>query len=161
VSPTSLIGIEAKNIREWLYPQREEITELLQKCTDVDAIPVLIARRIHFSTFHLLSTCGVIIHETFNQLLPVSATAIADQARDKNLLGFHDIRVGNQPDIRLTKFLHENLPALIPEARKKFDAYKDLLADYGNGVIAYDEFAARVRRRAQGTNGDFDATPLE
>jgi hypothetical protein len=151
-----LIGLEAKNIREWLYPQREEITELLQKCTAVDAVPVLIARRIHFSTFRVLNPCGVILHQTYNQLLPMSATAIAARDRDKNMLGFHDIRLGNQPDDRLTKFLHDNLPAVVPEARERFETYKDLLADYGNGVIAYEEFAARARRRSQGVNEDFD-----
>lgn len=62
-----LVGLEAKNIREWLYPQREEITELLQKCTAVDAVPVLVARRIHFSTFRVLNPCGVVLHQTYNR----------------------------------------------------------------------------------------------
>ena len=44
-----LAGIEVKNIREWIYPNREEVTELLLKCCSIDAVPVLIARRIHFS----------------------------------------------------------------------------------------------------------------
>jgi hypothetical protein len=44
-------GIEAKNIREWVYPDRTEVKELLSKCTALDVVPVLIARRIHFSTF--------------------------------------------------------------------------------------------------------------
>jgi hypothetical protein len=139
-----------------MYPQREEITELLQKCTAVHAVPVMIARRIHFSTFRVLNPCGVILHQTYNQLLPTSAAAIAAQARDKNMLGFHDIRLGNQPDDRLTKFLHENLPAVVPGARERFETYTNLLADYGNGAIAYEEFAARVRRRSQGVNEDFD-----
>jgi hypothetical protein len=155
-SNATLIGIEAKNIREWIYPQREEVTELLKKCTAVDVVPVLIARRIHFSTFRVLNRCGVILHQTYNQLLPTSAAPIAAQARDKNMLGFHDIRLGNQPDARLTKFLHENLPAVVPDARERFEAYVDLLSDYGNGIIAYDEFAARVRRRSQGIDEDFD-----
>jgi hypothetical protein len=68
-----LIGLEAKNIREWLYPQREEISQLLQKCTAVDAVPVLVPRRIHFSTFRVLNPCGVVLHQTYNQLLPMSA----------------------------------------------------------------------------------------
>lgn len=59
-------GIEVKNIREWIYPDREEITELLLKCTAIDAVPVLIARRIQFSTFRVLSRCGVIMHQTYN-----------------------------------------------------------------------------------------------
>jgi len=104
------VGIEAKNIREWLYPNRDEITELLFKCTAIDAVPVLIARRIQFATFRLLNRCGVIVHEQFNQLVPTTGQAIADQARHKNLLGYHDIRLGNMPDARLLKFLHVNLP---------------------------------------------------
>lgn len=152
----TVLGMEAKNIREWIYPQREEITELLKKCTAVNAVPVLIARRIHFATFRVLNRCGVILHQTYNQLLPISAEAIATRARDKNMLGFHDIRLSNQPDARLTKFLHENLPTVVPEARERFDAYIDLLSDYGNGIIAYEEFAAKVRRRSQGANEDFD-----
>jgi len=54
-----LAGIEVKNIREWIYPNREEV---ILKCCSIDAVPVLIARRIHFSTFHVLSRCGVVMH---------------------------------------------------------------------------------------------------
>jgi hypothetical protein len=102
------VGIEIKNLRQWMYPRRVEIRDMLLKCTTIDAVPVLIARRIHFSTFHVLTRCGVIVHQTYNHLLPATAAALAERARDKNLLGFHDIRLGNQPDARLTKFLHEN-----------------------------------------------------
>jgi hypothetical protein len=66
----------------------------------VDAVPVLIARRIPFVTFRLLSPCGFIIHQTYNQLLPQSESALAAQLREKTLLGYHDIRVGNDPDTR-------------------------------------------------------------
>jgi hypothetical protein len=151
-----LAGIEVKNIREWIYPNREEVTELLLKCRAIDAVPVLIARRIHFSTFHVLSRCGVVIHQTYNQLLPFTATPLADQVRRKDALGFHDIRVGNDPDGRLQKFIGENLPKVLPEARQTFDRYKDLLMSYGSLEIDYTEFAARTRRRSEGKNEDFD-----
>ena len=36
-------GIEVKNIREWLYPNREEVRELLLKCCTLNVVPVLIA----------------------------------------------------------------------------------------------------------------------
>ena len=153
------VGIEAKNIREWLYPDRDEIRELLLKCTAIDAVPVLVARRIQFATFRLLSRCGVVLHEQFNQLVPSTAQAIADQARHKALLGYHDIRLGNMPDARLLKFIQVNLPAALPDARLRFDRYYDLLRDYGTGAIGYAEFAARVRRRHHGTNEDSDFSP--
>jgi hypothetical protein len=72
--PTSgYAGLEIKNIRQWFYPNRDEIRDLLFKCCCLDVVPVLIARRIHFSTFSVLNPCGVILHQTYNQLYPTSA----------------------------------------------------------------------------------------
>jgi hypothetical protein len=98
----------------------------------------------------------VVIRQTYNQLLPLSATTLADRVRHKEALGFHDIRVGNDPDARLQKFIGENLPKVLPEARETFEQYKDLLMSYGSLEIDYTEFAARSRRRSEGRNEDFD-----
>jgi hypothetical protein len=64
-------GVEVKNKREWMYPGNKDIRELLSKALTVDAVPVLIARRIPFVTFRLLSPCGLIIHQTYNQTVSV------------------------------------------------------------------------------------------
>ena len=149
-------GIEVKNVRQWLYPNRDEIKELLLKSCAANAIPVLIARRIPFVTFKLLHACGGIIHQTYNQLFPTADTALASRARDKNLLAYHDIRVGNEPDARLLKFIGDNLPQVLTEARWRLDEYKDILEQYATGTMPYAEFAARVRRRTQGRSEDND-----
>ena len=149
-------GIEVKNVREWLYPNRREIADLLHKAVTLDIVPVLIARRIPFVTFKVLSPCGVLFHETYNQLLPEADRELAESARDKNLLGYHDIRTGNQPDARLLKFIGINLPKILPEARNRFDDYKDLLGDFADGSMPYDEFAGRARRRLAGKDEDSD-----
>jgi hypothetical protein len=150
-------GIEAKNIREWMYPDRSEIIELLSKSVALDVVPVLIARRIHFSTFAVFYPCGVILHQTYNQLFPEADTALANnRAKHRENLGFHDIRSGNAPDARLTDFIARNLPAALPAARERFDEYKDLLDEFANGPMDYPEFAARVRRRSEGRNEDHD-----
>ena len=151
-------GIEVKNVREWLYPDRDEITDLLRKSVALDCIPVLIARRFPFVTFKVLSTCGVLSHQTFNQLLPEADRELSYKIKDKNTLGYHDIRTGNQPDNRLIKFIATNLPRLLPNARERFDVYKDLLTAFACGDINYEEFSARVRRRSQGLfeDGDWD-----
>jgi hypothetical protein len=44
--PVDYVGVECKNIREWIYPDRAEVRELLDKCLYLNCIPVLIARRI-------------------------------------------------------------------------------------------------------------------
>ena len=151
-------GIEVKNVREWLYPDREEITDLLRKAVALDCVPVLIARRFPFVTFKVLSTCGVVLHQTFNQLLPEADHELAEKIKHRNTLGYHDIRTGNQPDTRLTKFIGTNLPRLLPNARHRFDEYNDLISAFASGDMNYEEFAARVRRRSQGLfeDGDWD-----
>jgi hypothetical protein len=154
-------GIEAKNAREWIYPNRTEVIDLLSKCVALNIVPVLIARRIHYSTFVVLNTCGVIIHQTYNQLFPSTDSELAEKAKHKNNLGYHDIRIGNHPDRRLLNFIGQNLSAVLPEHRTKFDEYKDLLAEFANRSMLYPEFAARVRRRRKGTNEDADWPDFE
>jgi hypothetical protein len=149
-------GIEAKNIREWLYPDRKEIFDLLSKCVALDVVPVLIARRIHFSTFIVLNTCGAVIHQTYNQLLPTADAALAERAKHKQNLGYHDIRLSNLPDARLTSFIATHLPAALPAHRKQFEKYKDLVEGFVDGDMDYAEFAGRVRRRRLGLNEDHD-----
>jgi len=145
---SSYAGLELKNLREWLYPDRSEIRELLLKCCSLDVVPVLVARRIHFSTFAILNPCGLVTHETYNQLYPYSNLALAEQVKDKDLLGYHDVRVGNTPDERLTRFISTNLPGLLRAARKRFDLMKDLLDSYGNERIDYSSFAQQVKLRS-------------
>jgi len=147
-------GIEAKNTREWLYPDRQEIRDLLLKCCAIDAVPVLLARRLSYSTFSILHRTGVIVHETYNQRYPYADADLAELARHKDLLGYFDIRVGNEPDSRLDTFLHANLPLLIPPARARFEEYRDLLAKYAHAQVSYPEFAWRVRQRATGKDED-------
>jgi hypothetical protein len=138
-------GLEAKNIREWLYPDRDEVKDLLVKSCSIDAIPVLVARRVPFVTFHLLNPCGVIIHQTYNQLFPASETDLAREAAHKRSLGYHDIRIGNKPDDRLLTFITKNLPELLVSSRASFEESKNLLAAYGSGDIPYAAFAKNVK----------------
>jgi hypothetical protein len=87
-SPTAgPLGIEIKNIREWMYPDRVEIRDLFLKCCYFNAVPVLIARRIPYLTFSVITRCGGIIHQNYNQLDPFADAALAERAR-KDLLGY-------------------------------------------------------------------------
>lgn len=147
-------GIEAKNVREWLYPSHDEIRDLLGKAVALDCVPVLIARRFQYSAFTVLFACGVVVHQNYNQLLPEADRDLAEQAKDKRLLGYHDIRVGNKPDNRLIKFIEANLPRILPEARERFDKHKELIEDYTSGRISYKVFANRVLQRSPDAEDD-------
>lgn len=151
----SPVGVEVKNVRPWLYPQHSGLKAFLSKCCQLNAVPVLIARRVPWVTFKLLHPCGVLLHQTYNQRFPNADAELARKAADKSLLGYHDIRVGNDPDARLTKFIR-TLPTLIAPARARFENFKDILCPYAHGQTTYKEFAARIRRRLAGTSEDSD-----
>ena len=137
-------GIELKNVRQWVYPDTVEVKDLLRKCCDLDCIPVLIARRIPFITFRLLNLSGAILHQTYNQFYPTADTVLAATAKEKTLLGYHDIRVGNEPDARMTKFIQESLPEVAEETRAQFDKFKDVHREYGAGNIEYAEWRSAI-----------------
>ena len=141
-------GVEAKNVREWIYPGGDEIKRFLVKCVALDCVPILVARRLPRVTFEVLGECGVVLHQTLNQLYHVTDKDLADRAKRQDSLGFDDIQVGDEPDARLLSFIGTTLPELLPDARSRFDKYQDLLAAYADREIHYREFAGRVRRRA-------------
>ncbi len=149
-------GIEVKNTRPWIYPDSDAIKDLLFKCGQLNIVPILIGRRIPFVTFKLMNSCGVIVHQTYRQRYPSADTDLVDSLKDKELFGYHDILQGNQSDARLDKFLHKNLPSVLSEMRERNLEFADLTLAYGSREIGYREFAARVRRRTQGTDEDRD-----
>jgi hypothetical protein len=149
-------GIETKNVRHWYYAHDPDLREMIQKSLVLRVVPVLIARRIQYVTFRVLGTCGVVMHETYNQRMAKSDEDLADRAKRKDLLGYHDIQVNNEPDARLAKFMDETLPSVLPRAIERLQEYQDLLEPFASGEMAYAEFAARVRRREQGANEDHD-----
>lgn len=141
------VAIEVKNMREWMSPASAEMKKFLLKAVDLDMVPVLIARRIPYVTMQIFEPCGVLAHQTFNQRYPTGFDAIAAQAMHKDLLGYHDIRVGTEPDSRMRRFFSELLPSLVPRARPKFDQMKDLLSDFARDQLTYKEFYTELQIR--------------
>jgi hypothetical protein len=50
-------GVEVKNIREWIYPDRQEVKDFLKKCCALDLVPILIGR--HTTTRLLVPRGGM------------------------------------------------------------------------------------------------------
>lgn len=139
-------GIEVKNYRTWLYPRSSEVRDLLWKCGDIDAVPVLIARRLPFLTIRLLQMGGCLIHENYNQLYPTADAELAALVRDKNLLGYHDVRTGSDPDGRMMRFIEKLLPGLVNDVRPTFTKFRDAHRAYGKGEITYAEWLKELKR---------------
>lgn len=142
--PAGVAGIEVKNYRTWLYPESSEVKDMLMKCSDIGAVPVLIARRVPFITFRLLNLSGCLVHQTYNQLYPASAGELARLVRDRTKLGYHDVRTGNEPDARMRRFIVDLLPELIEKARPLFEAFRDEHSRYGSGEMGYDEWVRGI-----------------
>ena len=154
--PTAgMVGIEVKNTREWLYPDNDLMYDFLRKCCELDAVPVMICRRYAYVTYSVLNRCGVLLYQNYNQLMPESLRTLAEKARHKDLIGYHDVRVGDQPNQRLQDFIVNKLPELIPDARARFSEYRDLLDAFASGDMTYAEFVARSRLREEGIDEDW------
>ena len=139
------MGVEVKNTREWVYPDKDIITQLLRKCIQIDVVPILIARRIHYSMFTILNACGGVIHQIYNQLYPFADAELAGLVRDKTKLGYFDVRVGSEPDARLLRFFASSLNSIAASSRTKFDQNKAIIADYVSGASSYAQFVSLLR----------------
>ena len=149
-------GVEVKNVREWLYPDREEVRALIAKSIELNLPPILIARRIPYVTRRLLSKAGMLMWETRHQYYPPEYHNLAGLVREKTSLGYFDVTVSDQPDNQLRDFVARILPEELPDATERFLAHRDLLAPFGTGAMSYHEFAARLRRREQEIDENFD-----
>lgn len=123
-------GIEVKNKRPWFYPANPEIKDLIRKCLALNIVPILIARRIHHTVWQDLIPLGLIVFQTYRQQYPAAEALLAAQARRKDLLGYHDIVVGNEPDSRMLKFAANSLPKALPEAFERFQKNRATLQAY-------------------------------
>ncbi|HEY2547872.1 MAG TPA: hypothetical protein VGI46_17500 [Candidatus Acidoferrum sp.] len=141
-------GIEVKNYRTWIYPDKTEVRNLLWKCGDVGAVPVLMARRLPYITFRLLNLSGCIVYQHYNQLYANADKALAEAASDKDLLGYHDVRVGSEPDKRMNHFVSELLPGLVGDAQNTFERFRDLHLAYGREELDYTHWVREVMTRS-------------
>jgi hypothetical protein len=149
--------IECKNYREWIYPSSSVVTELIEKATALSAIPVLIARRVHYSTiFNLLIPAGVIVHESYYQYYPPEEEELAAKVREKNLLGFTDVTASYEPAPRTIRFFKTELPGLVDEAAARFFANKSALSDYAAHKISLSELYVAIASPAARASGTYD-----
>lgn len=129
--------IECKNVREWIYPNDNKIKELLRKCCVTGAIPVFIARRIHYSTIsNLFEPAGIISHESYFQYYPDGHDELLERVRHKRSLGFTDARSWKDPHPRTATFFKTNLPEIGPDMADRFRRYRRHLREYAEGGMS-------------------------
>lgn len=133
------IGIEAKNIREWIYPASEEVWRAIARACTLDCLPVLIARRIPFITkAGFFSKFGILGFESNFQFFDNEVQAKSDykfkeKVIHKDYLGFSDIKLIKEKDETpksLVYFFEDVLDNEVKTYYKRFLKYKDILGKY-------------------------------
>jgi hypothetical protein len=154
---TGPVCIECKNYREWIYPHHGIIKDLIIKADDLGAVPVLIARRIHYTAkTNLLEPAGIVAHETYFQYYPADHSELAEKVRHKRSLGFTDVMASEQPHPRTRKFFDTILPRILPEMNSRWISSRTALREYAVGNINLAQLYTEIGSRAGGKWQDYE-----
>jgi hypothetical protein len=153
--------IECKNYREWIYPHHKIIKELIIKSAELNAIPVLVARRIHYTTkTNILTPAGIIAHESYFQYYPSDKAEIADKVRHKRSLGFTDVIATEEPHKRTIKFFSETLHKIVPRMAAAWRANKRVLLQFAHNELNLAQLYTEIGSPAGGKWQDFEDVPF-
>jgi hypothetical protein len=143
--------IECKNYREWTYPHHDILNKLIIKAVDLDATPVLISRRLHYTTItNFLEPAGIIAHESLYHYYPSEYADLAAQVRHRRSLGFTDVLATEDPHKRTVDFFQTHLPRIHSTMAARFQANKQSLIDYATNKINLAELYTAIDSPAGG-----------
>ena len=142
------LGVEVKNVRHFIYPDSSAIWQTLRCAVQLNCVPILVARRVHFKTFLFCRAIGMIVHETQKQYF---AASLADDPRlhaCHDELNFLDVLAWEEADPFIVDFFSNKIPKIIDRTVENFEKYSDLLRDYAvEGDLHNDEMPPRERKR--------------
>lgn len=100
-------GIEVKNVRSVIYPWDHEVWDLIAKLAAIpDAVPILVARRCHLTTFRCFKDIGALAVATRKHWFSDKIDSETFE-RARRRFGFYDARQtdpSGSPDNGLVKF---------------------------------------------------------
>lgn len=149
----AVIGIEVKNIREWIYPDSVEIWKALKACLDLNCIPIIINRSFHFTSFPFFRDIGVLGHETNKQYFAYDLRKNSDFQAIKDELYFRDIvpwkvtKKGIKLNPGVVKFFTTTVPRMIERTIERFELNKSLLLQYAPGPLHREETTIEERSK--------------
>lgn len=149
--------IECKNYREWLYPHDSNIKQLIITAYELRAVPVLIARRLHYTTrTNLLEPAGIMAHETYYQYYPSEHKTLADKARHKRSLGFTDILATEEPHPRTVRFISSIVPKISSVMAERWTEHRSALYAYANNEMNLAQLYNAIGSPAGGKWQDYE-----
>ena len=134
------LGIEVKNIREWIYPQSVEIWKALKACIDLDCIPIIVSRAFHFTAFTFFRDIGALGYKTKHQYFSSELWGHSLYTPLKSELYFRDMVLWREdkPDPMVSRFFSDLLPQYISRTTLTFERNKQLIEQYAQGPL-HDE----------------------
>jgi hypothetical protein len=143
--------IECKNLREWIYPNSRDIRELIIRAVELRSLPVLIARRIHYTTrTNLLEPAGIVAHETYLNYYPADQVELAEKVRNRRSLGFTDVIASEEPHERTVSFFTTNLPRIIDRMADRWFKNLNALTAYAREQINLAQLYTEIGSPAGG-----------
>lgn len=125
-------GGDAKNFREWLYPDSWEIWAAISKCCELDAVPVLVARKLPYVSFVLFGNVGMVGYQTHFQFFHPTVEPELARVKSVDGLGYKDIRCTLEPDANIIKFFQITLPKIATQFKARFAAKKKVLQHFAD-----------------------------
>ena len=120
--------IECKNRREWLYPHHGLIKNMIIGAIDLGCTPVLIQRRLHYTTIsNFFRPAGIIAHESYFQYYPADKADIATVVKNRRAFGYTDVTPVEEPHPRTVKFIDDTLPRISGPMTERWNKNKDAL----------------------------------
>lgn len=155
------IGIEVKNRRDWIYPDKDLLWRAIGKCVSIKALPVFICREIPYVSFIFFKWAGILGYPTHNQYFHPDKEQDLQFAKSVDGLGFHDIyfpqahRNSFKPEQKIEQrhvhFFRNILPSQVSKFYDKFLQNFALLEKYAlkKGLFRKD-LALPQRRKIYG-----------
>lgn len=125
------LGVEAKNVREWIYPTSGEVWIMVKKCLRIDAVPLLVARKTSYIARVILTELGIVYFESFRQVFSQRVAHMLKDIQHTDMLGYKDVvAVDVVANPHLVAFLQNTVPAQLAEQRAQWDTMHDLLHEF-------------------------------
>jgi len=142
------IGIEVKNIREWVYPESSELWQALRAAVELECVPILVTRRIHITTGRFCKSIGMLAHETQKQYFARSLESDSRLLAAHDGLYFRDVIAWEAADPSVTKFFEVTLPTVLDRTVQNFAKFGDLIRTYAiDAQLHNDHLHLEVRKK--------------
>jgi hypothetical protein len=120
------VVVQVKNRREWVYAADEVVWQLFGAAAQLNAFPILVARRVPATTYRLMKLAGGFAFRTVKMILPAALQQDEQFIAALQELGFlSDVDFIDAPLQRHRNFWSDLLPTHIEERWPRFQAVMD------------------------------------